>query len=229
MSAMNGVDRSRASSVPGQPSAKSPSGFGKLFGKSKGDKPKEKKDMDKIVLTSRHTAAVKTKLALDPKYRQAVHKDTQPAPRMVGTQNSIHLSAETQEMRHPHSGSPAVFAMTDKLDMPVLTRIISGDEADEQDEWERMRAEWTQKQIPGPSMTRVIEGEPGESGCTTPEEEPTAGVDIPPSTIVERESVRLVAAQDRRLHGDEYEPRPERHHTPIGGRWKRDEHGAWKR
>ena len=233
MTSMNGVDRSRASSIPTQPSTKPSSGLGRLFGKGKGDKPKkEKKDVNQMVLTSRHAAAVKTKLALDPKYQHVVHKESNSAPILSSTQNSLLIPAAQQEMRHPHSGPPAIYAPADKAELPVLTRIISGDEADEQDEWERMRQEWKQRQAPGVAMLQVIEGETmggDQSGNTSPQKEERIKMEVSTPKIIDREGTRLLSVVDISLNGEEYQPRPERHHTPIGGRWKKDENGVWKR
>ena len=226
LASMNGVDRSRTSSVTSTTSTKSSGGLGRLFGKSKDKPKKEKKDLDQIVLTSRHAAAVKTKLALDPKYKNATRKESQSAPRIVGTQDTLHMTAAQQEMRRPHSGPPAMYAPTDKSDMPVLTRIASGDEADEQDQWERLRQGWKQQKQPGVQMMQVLEGEAVDeysSGNTTPDDQKDqAETKIPDSKVIEREGVRLLSVAD-------IEPRPERHLTPIGGRWKKDEKGVWKR
>lgn len=234
LAAMNGVDRSRAESVP----TKSSAGLSKFFGKNK--TKSDKKDSDQIVLTSKHTAAVKSKLALDPRYKN-VRKDSSPAvPHVAGPQTGVHMTAQQQEMRHPHSGPPALYAPTDKSDMPMLSRIISGDEADEPDEWERMRDDWRQRKIPTMAMTQVIEGEVLEDDdggeTTTPGEnekekakEGLEDVDIPESMVVERQGIRILSVASISLEGDEYQPRPERAHTPIGGRWKKDDKGVWKR
>jgi hypothetical protein len=247
---MNGIDRSRAGSATSQTShtstKSSSGGFSKLFGKSKSDdkqkKKDKKKDLDQIVLTSRHAAAVRTKLALDPKYKQAVHKDPQPV--VTGTQNSSHLTAQEQEVRRPHSGPPSLrhVAKSDKADMPFLTRIISGDEADEPDEWERLREEWRTRKIPGAEMLQVLEGETfdgatssSSSGTASPEDREILvkghdlDVDLPPTKIVEREGVRLVAVNQLTPDSEDVKSQPQRHHTPIGGRWKKDETGVWKR
>lgn len=246
---MNGIDRSRAGSAASQTSHTSTKssigGFSKLFGKSKSDdkqKKDKKKDLDQIVLTSRHAAAVRTKLALDPKYKKAGHKAPQPV--VTGTQNSTHLTAQEQEIRRPHSGPPSLRQVlkSDKSDMPFLTRIISGDEADEPDEWERLREEWRTRKIPGAEMLQVLEGEafdgatsPSSSGTTTPENREILGkgnvpdIDLPLTKIVEREGVRLVAVNQLASESEVMKSQPKRHLTPIGGRWKKDETGVWKR
>ncbi|KIY02642.1 uncharacterized protein Z520_01107 [Fonsecaea multimorphosa CBS 102226] len=219
--AMNNVDRSRSSSVPVHNSTKPPSGLSKLFGRKE---KKEKKDMDHFILTSRHAAAVKTKLALDPKYKN-VRRDSAPAERLAGSQNIMHISAGELEMRHPHSGSPALHAARNKTDLPALTRIISGDEADEPDEWEKMRDQWRQRKVPTLD-TQIIEGQVlgnQSSGQSTPAEKGTE-VETSPPQVTEPRGSRTLSATD-----DEYQPRPARTHTPIGGRWKKDEKGVWKR
>jgi len=246
---MNGIDRSRIGSTASQTShastKSSTGGFGKLFGKSKNDdkhkKKEKKKDYDQVVLTSRHAALVRTKLALDPKLKKALHKDPQPV--VTGTQNSAHLTAQQQELRRPHSGPPSLKHGTKsaKADMPFLTRIISGDEADEPDEWERMREDWRSRKTPGADMLQVIEGETldgstaSSSGTATPEDRDIlvkvckSDIDIPSTKIVESEGVRLVAAIKLPSDPELAKLSPERHHTTIGGRWKKDEAGVWKR
>lgn len=231
MTSMNGVDRSRATSTSSQTSNKSGSSgaFSKFF-KSK----KDKKDTERVVITSQHAAAVRAKLARDSrfdKYRKAVaSKDKKNTPRVVGILSTQHLTAEQQELRHPHSGPPALSAAGDKVDMPVLARIVSGDEADEADQWERMRDEWKESTIPDVQMLQVIEGEGLESGSSsgtsTPQSREIELVTVPPSKVVEREGVRLLAVADKALN---LRPKPVRRHTPIGGRYTKDEHGAWKK
>jgi len=200
MTAMNGVDRSRASSVPAQPGTK-PSGLSRLFGSKK-----EKKE---------HAGGARSKLAADPKHQpqRAV---------MVGTQNTLHVTAEQLEMRRPHSGPPSLRQpLAKSSDTLALTRIVSGDEADELDEWEQRRDEWRQRKMPAVNMQRVVEGEAvgGDNvpGTTTPEEKERGRTETIPSL------------SGLSLDGDPYEPRPERAHTPIGGRWKKDEQGVWRR
>ena len=218
---MNNVDRNRSGSVP---AAKPASGFGKLFGKKK-----EKKDMEQVVLTSRHAAAVKTKLALDPKFKGA-RRDSAPVYVASSTQNSLLISAGEQEMRHPHSGPPATYSLKEDTSMPKLARIVSGDERDEPDEWEKMREEWRHRKLPTLDNS-IIEGvavDGSGSGHESPEEKGEAEeVEIPPSEVLERQGVRILAVAG--LKADEAERRPSRAHTPIGGRFHRDEKGAWKR
>ncbi|KIW74799.1 hypothetical protein Z517_11569 [Fonsecaea pedrosoi CBS 271.37] len=221
--AMNNVDRSRASSVPEPSLTKSSSGLSKLFGRK--EKNKEKKDTDHVVLTSRHAAAVKTKLALDPKYKN-VHRNSTATEGPSSSKNSQHVS----EMRRPHSGSPSLHASRNKTDLPVLTRIVSGDEADEPDEWEKMRDEWRQRKVTTLDA-QIIEGQvldSSQSGQATPAEQDTKNVETPPpqQAAEQRESRTLSTPV---LSDDEYQPRPARTHTPIGGRWKKDEKGVWKR
>ncbi|OAP59007.1 hypothetical protein AYL99_06304 [Fonsecaea erecta] len=224
--AMNNVDRSRASSVPVQPSTKPSSGLSKLFGRKE---KKEKKDMDHIVLTSRHAAAVKTKLALDPKYKN-VRRDSASSERLAGSQNITHMSAGELEMRHPHSGSPSLHAARNKADLPALTRIISGDEADEPDEWEKMRDEWRQRKVPTLD-TQIIEGQVLDTRCSgpsTPTEKDMKEPETPPPQATEPRGTRIPSVTTTTGDAD-YQPRPARTHTPIGGRWKKDEKGVWKR
>lgn len=118
--------------------------MGGLFHKStKEEKEKKAKETDKIVLTSKHAAAVKTKMMMDPSYREFQDKHKKPAVKTAGITGhtpSAHSSAAVQEARHPHSGPPAVHG---DLDLPMLGRIESHDETDEdEDPIERTRREW---------------------------------------------------------------------------------------
>lgn len=120
--------------------------MGGLFHKStKEEKEKKKQETEKIILGSRHAAAVKTKMALDPAYREFNEKHRRPsAPTagITGGTRSSHSSAAEQEARFPHSGSPHVH-VNGGLDLPSLTRIESHDEADsDEDPAERTRREW---------------------------------------------------------------------------------------
>lgn len=220
---MNGVDRSRAGSAPEKASTKSSSGFGKLFGKK--TEKKDKKDIEKIVLTSRHTAAIKTKLALDPKLQNG-RRESAPVYISSATQNNMLISAGEQEMRHPHSGPPATFSQRDKSSLPMLTRVVSGDEADEPDELEKMRAHWRMRQVTTLD-DNIIEGVAvdGQISRRSTQEEPE--IEVPPSEVVERQGVRFLSVAG--ITADDYSPRPSRTHTPIGGRWKKDDKGVWKR
>lgn len=234
---MNGVDRSRANSSTSQisnTSTKSTGGLGKWFGRNKGDKKKEKKDTDRIVITSRHAAAVKTKLAMDPYVQKATQKHTS-APVVVGTQKSAHLTAMEQEMRHPHSGPPSLSAARHiQADMPALTRIVSGDEADEPDDWEQLRHEWRARQAPGMEMMQVLEGEAldnnsrSTSGTTTPNEDGRE-LRLVSKEVVDKDGVRVTTVAEPVSPTASFRPRPERRQTPIGGRWRKDEKGVWKR
>ncbi|KAJ9502598.1 hypothetical protein LTR99_009507 [Exophiala xenobiotica] len=226
----NDASRSRANSATSQTSNKPSSGFSRFF-KSK----KDKKDPEQVI-TSQHAAAVRAKLARDSrfdKYRKAVaNKDKKGStPRVVGILNTQHLTAEQQELRHPHSGPPSRTAAGEQLDMPILARIVSGDEADEADQWERMREEYKESTIPDLQMLQIIEGAGVESGSgsssgtSTPTPREIDLVMVPESKVIEREGVKLLAV-DRALN---LRPKPVRRHTPIGGRFTKDEHGIWKK
>ncbi|EXJ67001.1 uncharacterized protein A1O5_09647 [Cladophialophora psammophila CBS 110553] len=183
--------------------------------------------MDQIILTSRHAAAVKTKLTLDPRYKN-VRRESAPAQQLGGAQNLMHVSAGEQEMRRPHSGPPSLHAIQNKTELSGLTRIISGDEADEPDEWEKMRYEWRQRKVPTLD-TNIIEGEVLDnqvSGQSTPTEKDKKNIGRPPSEL-DQQAVRILSVAAVSDGG--YQPRPARVHIPIGGRWKRDEKGVWKR
>lgn len=219
LAAMNGVDRSRATSVP--QTSRPSSGFSKFFGKLK-----EKKDDGHTVLTSKHAGAVKNKLAHDPKYKN-VRRESGPAQTAGWSPTSLHVPASAQEKRHPHSGPPTLHSPKgSKTDLPVLTRIISGDEADEPDEFEKMREQWRQRKMPTLDSD-IVEGE--VSGTSTPAQATPKGseVELPPTEVVERQGVKSIAVVG--VNPDEHQARPPRTHTPIGGRWKKDEKGVWKR
>lgn len=118
--------------------------MGGLFHKStKEEKEAKAKATEKIVLGSKHAAAVKTKMMMDPKYRDFQDKHKKPDVKtagITGHTKSAHSSAASQEMRHPHSGPPAVHG---DLDLPMLGRIESHDEPDsDEDAIERVRREW---------------------------------------------------------------------------------------
>ncbi|KAL6253007.1 hypothetical protein RBB50_000727 [Rhinocladiella similis] len=235
MTNMNGVDRSRPPSSSSSPSKTKSSGGGGGFGQFFRSK-KDKKDTDRVVVTSQHAAAVRAKLARDPKfdkYRKSAaahdrNKDKNqkhaPSGTMVGSQNTLHLTAEQQEMRHPHSGPPALSAPVDRCDLPVLDRVISGDEVDELDQWERMRGEWKQSRIPDMQMLQVIEGEGLESGTSSGTSTPREmEVSLLPPTG--RDDLKFLDA----MKSAKERPKPQRRLTPIGGRYTKDERGVWKK
>lgn len=208
-----GHDRSRqfstASSADSAASTKS--GFRSLFGK-KEKKPKEKKDVQKIVLTSKHAAAVKTKMMMDahnnPGGPNQLRKKDVKTANVVGTIHTGHMTAAQQEARHPHSGPPALHPSDE---MPVLTRIISADEPDEEDEYEkneRQRLEYALSKEP--TVARVAEHISDESAEVSPDE-------------------------GGHQHGEHsnrpvMSPRPSAAtRNSFGGRFHRDEKGMWRR
>lgn len=145
-----GSTKTRQDSTSSQASAQTTAshkkgGFmGGLFHKpTKEEKEKKKKETEKIVIGSKHAAAVKTKMMMDPKYREFQEKHKKPAVKTAGITGhtaSAHSSAASQEARHPHSGPPAVHG---DLDFPMLGRIDSHDETDsDEDPIERERREW---------------------------------------------------------------------------------------
>lgn len=233
-SSSHGTDRNPGN-ASASPSSKSPSGLAKFFGKSKGDKPKEKpkekpkkerRGRDPVVLTARHAAALRAR-------KNATNKGTPNTPLMVGTQNSQHLTAQQQSMRRPHSGPPTVAPAQDKIDnMGMLTRIISGDEADEPDEWQRVRDEWKQSKIPDIGMLQLVErgaGSTPSSGTVTPEERDVDRTARSEFNLVELQAGGLSSVAEIPFDSQKYRPKPVRRHTPIGLRWRKDENGVWKR
>jgi len=145
--------RSRKSSNASQVSAQTTAshkknlGFKSLFSRHKEKDTVEdlrKKDQkERIVLGSKHAAAVRTKMIMDPNYREFQQKHKKPNVKTAGIKNddrSRHSLAAEQEMRHPHSGNPAVHAA---LDIPMLSRIESHDDPDDTvDPYEARRREW---------------------------------------------------------------------------------------
>lgn len=121
------------------------SGLKGLFGRHKdpAEKEKKKQQTEKIVLGSKHAAAVKTKMMLDPEYRKFTennHKNQVKTAGITDHTKSAHSSAAEQEARHPHSGPPAVHG---SLALPSLTRIESHDDPDDEiDYYEYQRREW---------------------------------------------------------------------------------------
>lgn len=121
------------------------SGFKGLFGRQKDPAKEEKKrqQTERIVLGSKHAAAVKTKMMMDPEYKKFQEKHHKPQVKTAGITDhskSAHSSAAAQEARHPHSGPPALHGA---LDLPSLDRIESHDEPDDEvDYFEAQRREW---------------------------------------------------------------------------------------
>lgn len=118
--------------------------MGGLFSRSsKEEKEKKKRENERIILGSRHAAAVKTRMAMDPAYREFQEKHRKPNVKtagITGATSSVRGSAASQEARFPHSGPPAVHG---SLDLPALGRIESHDETDsDEDPAERTRREW---------------------------------------------------------------------------------------
>ncbi|KAK5942796.1 hypothetical protein PMZ80_005362 [Knufia obscura] len=147
--------RNRKSSNASQASAQSTashkknSGFKSLFTRHKEKDPLEemrkKNEKERIVLGSKHAAAVRTKMMTDPNYREFQQKHKKPQVKTAGIQTdnkSRHSLAAEQEMRYPHSGKPAVHA---GLDIPMLSRIESHDDPDDEvDQFEARRREWNE-------------------------------------------------------------------------------------
>ncbi|KAJ9658591.1 hypothetical protein H2198_003609 [Neophaeococcomyces mojaviensis] len=108
-----------------------------------GDEEKERKALDKQVLTSRHAAAVKTKMMMDPAYREFQEKHKRPNVKTAGMNGSrsVHSLAAEQESRYPHSGPPAVHG---GLNASQLERIESRDDPDDEDQWQQTRREWNE-------------------------------------------------------------------------------------
>lgn len=227
-SAYNGVDTtsSRKSSAvstkttPVSPSEEAGRGLKSFFSaegraERKERKRLEQKKLETTILTSRHTAAVKTRMLLE---QHNMKSTTHNPPRVQGTTSSAHITAAAQEARLPHSGPPALQAShkDHNRDLPMLTRIISGDEHDEEDErLQRNRDDWL-KRKPEMAMRSVAEGD--DSG----EEETTTVVD---GQVLEIDGTRVIGVQ---LDGDAYTPKPSKAHRGLGAGWSNGS-GAWTR
>jgi hypothetical protein len=196
------ADRDRQGSVQSTPEK----GIKGLFGRKK-----EPKKEEKVVIGSNHTALVKNKLKADPRGARKHPSMSTKTAGVVGTstpatRRPAHLTAEQQEMRHPHSGPPTTRGAAD---LPMLTRIVSGDEDDEWDQ--AKRAEWEKKKLP------VLE--------THGEEEKVADVDI---GGVEDLQARRKSLLDVEIKGGEGIKPGARRKTVFGG-WAKDSKGIWTR
>jgi hypothetical protein len=194
------ADRDRQGSAQ----STSEKGLKGLFGRKK-----EPKKEEKIVIGSKHAALVRNNLKADPRGAQKHPSVSTKTAGVVGTTTgakaSAHLTAEQQEMRHPHSGPPT---KRGAADLPMLTRIVSGDEDDEWDQTKR--AEWEKKKLP------VLE---------THGEEKVADVDI---RGVEDLQVRRKSLLDVEIKGGEGVKPGARKKTVFGG-WAKDSKGVWTR
>ena len=120
--------RERNSSVSSNPEHRRSSvadGVKSLFGRRKSHDEGGKKPEEKLVITSKYTMKVKNKLGADPKQAK---KAPSRGTATDGPRDGAFLSAAEQEERRPHSGNPVVHGA-----LPMLTRIVSGDEQDEED------------------------------------------------------------------------------------------------
>ncbi len=241
--------RNSSTKLNQKPGTTATSGWKALF-KGDSDDRKEKKkqkqkDVDKIVLTSRHAAAVKTRLAVDPKYaeerRRSSASEASTGSMNGGTPTS-HLTAEEQELRFPHSGPPSkhtgkgTFHRKGKkgadveTDTPTLTRIVSGDERDE--ESERQREEWVRKRNDAAmrrfTMAEGTEYEEGSERGSVDRQRAGDDAGLSPEEMADGKVMRVEGTNfiGVELEGEAYTPRAK----PKGGlgvRWKRGEGGKW--
>lgn len=205
-------------------------GWKALFGSDKASKQekkdKKKKEVDKIVLTSRHAAVVKTKMQMDPKFaeQRRASEDRLPQSEEEGGGTTVHLSPQQQEMRFPHSGPPSTHShhKRGKADMPELTRIVSGDENDEEEERVRIgREEWLSRQSSG-VMKQVIERKESETG-----EIEEIVHEVPEHSIEETaDGVRLILAD---LNDEKYQPRQYKNKAGLGAGWGKADNRNWTR
>lgn len=226
-----------------KPGTTATSGWKALFSGAGSDDRKEKKkpkqkESDKIILTSKHAAAVKTKMAMEQR-RRSLDSASGGTGIMNGNQDGPHLTAEEQERRFPHSGPPALHGGEQghihrkgrkgsdvNVDMPLLTRIVSGDERDEEEDRARLgREAWVTKRKDA-EMRRftVAEGmgvEEGESGSGDEEREG----EFVEGKVMVVEGTRLIGAE---VEGDAHTPRAKAK-GGIGHGWRRGDTGKWTR
>ena len=250
--------RNSATKLSQKPGTTATSGWKALFNSDdrKEKKKQKQKEVDKIVLTSRHAAAIKTKLATDPKYAEERRRSSASEPSrgiMNGGQPTSHLSAAQQEMRFPHSGPPSLkntgkgsFHRKGKkgadveMDMPALERIVSGDDNDEESERaQRGREEWIQRRNEA-AMRRftVAEGmeadEDGSERGSVSKMGSWEDVEATPEEMAEGKVMRVDGRKGSEfigveLDGEAYTPRV-RPKGGIGGGFRRDENtGKWTR
>jgi hypothetical protein len=236
--------RNSSSRLTQKPGTSNTSGWKALFNSESREKRKKEKqkEVDKIVLGSRHAAAVKTRLAMDPKYaEQRRNSADSGVGLMSGTPqpSNPHLTATEQGIRFPHSGPPALKggekgSMHRKgkkgvdvtADMPALTRIVSGDENDEEEDRARLgREDWVRRRddaaMRGFTVAEGVgEDEDDEEGSGSEEEERVQG------KVMEVEGTRVIGAE---LEGDAYAPRAKTKGPGIGIAWRRREDGKWTR
>lgn len=199
-------------------------GIMSLFGGKKDKKekkPKEKKkSVDNVVLTSRHSAAVKTKLMMEQHGKKSKHHGKTAG--VVGTTRTNHLTAMQQEARHPHSGVPTLHVVSE---LPLLTRIVSGDEYDDEDELDRrirQQEEWEMSKKP--TVDKVVEhsSENSTQSSANASEDESEDYD-PRSKAIEyiQQQLQTSCPQPRRPSAMSK--------SSFGSRFHRDEHGNWKR
>ena len=184
------------------------SGLKGLFGRKKSSVGPNKEE--KIVIGSKHAALVKNNLKADPRGARKHHSVPTKTAGVQGTQKSAHITAEEQEMRHPHSGPPT---LKGTADLPILTRIVSGDEEDEWDH-EKKREDWEKRKQP--DMEKVIESHG--------DEEIVADIHI---GSIEDLKARRKSLLDVAIKGGEG-MKPARRKTIFGG-YTKDSNGVWRR
>jgi hypothetical protein len=202
MSSIQERDRQGSSQSSPEPYS---SGLKGLFGRKKAEKKQEQ-----IVIVSKHAALVKNNLKADPRGARKHPSPSVKVAEVQGTQKSAHLTAEQQEMRHPHSGPPTLRGATE---FPMLARIVSGDE---DDEWnhEKAQADWDKRKFP--EVEKVLE--------TYGEEERVADVEV---GGVEDLQLRRRSLLDVEIKAGEG-MKPARRRSVFAG-WAKDNEGVWHR
>jgi hypothetical protein len=174
-------------------------------------KKKEQERIDKIVITSRHTATIKTRMLLE---QHNLKPSSAPVAHVQGTVTSAHTTAAEQEARLPHSGPPALHGQqTGKRAMPMLTRIDSNDGRDEEDD--RVRPSWNY-------MRRVSEAVSNNAS----DEEVAEAADHVDNDLLHVRGTSFVGAS---LEGDAYTPKPAKKRHSVSGGFHRNNDGVWTR
>ena len=130
-------------------------------------------------------------------------------------------------MRFPHSGPPALHGGSKAnhgkhdFDMPALTRIVSGDEHDEEED--KRREEWLSKKRPDLRMRHLSEGAEPESPCADEDEEEI--VEVMGHTVLDVQETKVIGVE---LEGEQYTPKPYKERHGRAG-YQKGENGVWSK
>ena len=149
-----------------------------LFGRRKSEDTSSTSKKQPQVITSKHSVSIKNVLKVDP--RGARKHPSAPAKLGEGAMNEglqhySHMTAQAQEMRHPHSGPPTLRGDSGLM----LTRIVSMGEEPEEDEDQKKEVSTLEQVREHPGRESVGGGEderPTTNGkaATSPTTHPAA-------------------------------------------------------